>query len=43
MEFARLEISAVRDVASKNEEAVVELNDLELTLIGGGTGDVQLG
>jgi hypothetical protein len=43
MEFAKLEMSAVREVSEKANEVVVELSELELVMIGGGTGDVHLG
>ena len=43
MEMTKVEISAVRDVASKVEDAVIELNELELLMVGGGTGDIHLG
>ena len=43
MEFAKVEISAVRDIANKVDELVVELNELELATIGGGTGDIHFG
>lgn len=42
MEVAKLEILAVREVAEKVNE-VVELSELELVMIGGGTGDVHFG
>jgi hypothetical protein len=43
MEFAKTEMLAVREVSEKANEAVVELSELELVMIGGGTGDVHLG
>jgi len=43
MDFAKPEMSAVREVSEKANEVVVELNELELEMIGGGTGDVHLG
>lgn len=43
MEFAKVEISAVRETASQVEELVVQLSELELALIGGGTGDIHFG
>jgi hypothetical protein len=43
MEFAKPETLAVREVLEKFNEVVVELNELELVMIGGGTGDVHLG
>lgn len=43
MEFAKVEINAVRDATTKVEEAVLELTDLELVLVGGGTGDIHFG
>ena len=43
MEFAKVEILAVRDAASKAEEVVCELTELDLALVGGGTGDIHFG
>ena len=43
MEMTKVEISAVRDVANKVEDAVTELSELELLMVGGGTGDIHLG
>jgi hypothetical protein len=43
MEFAKSEISAVREVVKNVDESFAELTELELVLVGGGTGDVQLG
>ena len=43
MEITKQEISAVREAADQNCEKVVELSDLELVMVGGGTGDVHLG
>lgn len=43
MEFAKVEISAVREATAKVEEIVVELVELELALVGGGTGDIHFG
>ena len=43
MEFAKPEISAVRQVSENANEVVVELSELELVMIGGGTGDVHFG
>jgi hypothetical protein len=43
MEFAKIEMNAVREVSAQVESTIVELSDLELILVGGGTGDVQFG
>ena len=43
MELTKVEISAINDVVTKIEEAVTELNELDLTLVGGGTGDIHFG
>ena len=43
MEFAKVEISAVRETANQVDELVVELSELDLALIGGGTGDIHFG
>ena len=43
MEITKPEVVAVSAAIAKVEEAVRELNDLELTMIGGGIGDVILG
>jgi len=43
MEFAKTEITAVREAAEGTTEIVVELTELELVMVGGGTGDVHLG
>ena len=43
MEFANIEIAAVREAVAGAGDQVVELNELELALVGGGTGDVQFG
>jgi hypothetical protein len=43
MEFTKTELAAVRDVAVEVKDHVTELNELELMLVGGGTGDVQFG
>ena len=43
MELAKTEISAAREIANKVDELVVELSELELTMIGGGTGDIHFG
>jgi hypothetical protein len=43
MEFTKAEITAIRDVAVEVKDHVVELSELELLLVGGGTGDVQFG
>jgi hypothetical protein len=43
MEFAKMEFTAVREAAEKTNQVVVELTELELVMVGGGTGDVHLG
>jgi hypothetical protein len=43
MEFTKSESAAVRNVAIEVKDDVVELNELELLLVGGGTGDVVFG
>ena len=43
MEFAKNEIAAVREAADNVVDQLVELSELELVMVGGGTGDVQLG
>ena len=44
MEITKVEISAVEKVAGVFVDAnMVELNELQLAMIGGGTGDVSLG
>lgn len=43
MEMNKPEVAAVVAAAARVEEAVRDLNDLELSLIGGGIGDVVFG
>ena len=43
MEFTKPEIAAVREAVAGGKDHLVELNELELALVGGGTGDVQFG
>ena len=43
MEFDKEEIQAVACAAIEGSEGVLELNDLELATVGGGTGAVSLG
>ena len=43
MEFAKMELTAVGEAANTAKEVVIELSELELVLVGGGTGDVHLG
>ena len=44
MEIAKVEIAAIEKVAGAVVEVdMVELNELQLALIGGGTGEVSLG
>ena len=41
MEMTTVEVSAVSEAAAKVEKVVVELADLELVMVGGGTGDIH--
>lgn len=43
MEISGNEVAAVREVAVKVEEQMIVLRELELSLVGGGSGDVALG
>ena len=44
VEINKAEVAAVKEIASNSmEEGVVELMDLQLTLIGGGCGEVLFG
>ena len=43
MNINKPEVAAVQAAVVKVEEAIKDLNDLELSLIGGGVGDVVLG
>ena len=44
MDITKVEISAVEKIAGIPVDAeVTELNELQLALVGGGTGDVSLG
>jgi hypothetical protein len=43
MEITKPEVAAIFAAISKVEEAVTDLNDLELALVGGGVGDILLG
>ena len=43
MEIAKIELNAIREAADKVEQVVVELSELELVMVGGGTGDIHLG
>ena len=43
MEFATTEIAAVREVAVEVNDHLIELRELELLMVGGGTGDVVFG
>jgi hypothetical protein len=43
MESTKPEFAAVSAVIAKIEESVMDLNDLELALVGGGVGDICLG
>ena len=43
MEITKPEVAAVFAAVAKIDEAVKELNDLDLVLIGGGVGDILLG
>ena len=40
MEFATIEL---REAAAEPKDHIVDLNELELALVGGGTGDVVFG
>ena len=42
MEITKPEVAAVLAVVNKMEDAVVDLNDLQLVMVGGGVGDVIL-
>ncbi len=42
MEFSKVEVKEIEKAVSENEVAVRELGYLELTLVGGGCGDVAL-
>lgn len=43
MEFSKAELANVSETVSKIEDAVVELSELDLTMVGGGTGDIHFG
>jgi len=43
MEFAKMELSAVEEVADQTQCEIKELNELQLALIGGGCGEVVFG
>ena len=43
MEFNEKEISAVQVVAAEGQDQLVELSLLQLTLVGGGVGEVIFG
>jgi hypothetical protein len=43
MDINKVEMSAVQAVEATIADAVIELKDFELVLIGGGCGDISLG
>lgn len=43
MEFAKAEIAALEQIDQRDKEKLCDLNELELALVGGGTGAVSLG
>jgi hypothetical protein len=43
MEIAKIEIAAIQEAAEKGAVEMKELHDLELSLVGGGCGDISLG
>jgi hypothetical protein len=43
MEFTKAEIEVVQQVVMANEHDQIELNDLQLALVGGGGGEVIIG
>ena len=43
MEIAKLEIEAVEKVVGAANVEILDLNELQLALVGGGTGDIHLG
>ena len=44
MEFAKIETEAVEQVVAKQAELqILELAEMELALVGGGCGDIELG
>ena len=43
MEFNKPEVAALKAAEVQVTEIVKELNELELTLVGGGSGDIHLG
>jgi hypothetical protein len=43
MDFTKQEMQAIESAASKNDDFLLELNELELAHVGGGSGAVSLG
>lgn len=43
MEFAKVELAAVEQVADQTQFDIKELNELQLAMIGGGCGEVVFG
>lgn len=43
MEISKNEVAAVKEAAAKVDEDFVLLRELELSLVGGGSGDISLG
>ena len=43
MEFAKAEIAALEEISHRDAEKLCDLTELELALVGGGTGAVSLG
>ena len=43
MEINKPEVAAVAAAVARHDENVKELNELELTMVGGGVGEVVLG
>lgn len=43
MEISKSEVMAIQEVVGQAEQVVVQLQNLELSLVGGGCGDISLG
>jgi hypothetical protein len=43
MEFAKVELTAVEEVANQTQLEIKELTELQLAMIGGGCGEVVFG
>ena len=43
MDVSKLELVAIQEAVVKVEDAVIELTELSLSLVGGGLGDISLG